>query len=87
MSDELGRRADEIVRLREELDAARDEIEQLRAELEELRHREQVGGTAREMDQMRVPPSTSRPLPRRVLSATLDNDDPVAVRHRRCRRS
>ena len=65
MSDELGRRADEIVRLREELDAARDEIEQLRAELEELRHRKAAGGIAAEFDQMRVPPSTSRPLPRR----------------------
>jgi predicted RNase H-like nuclease (RuvC/YqgF family) len=65
VSDELDRRADEIERLRDELDAARDEIEQLRAELEELRHRKAAGGMAAEFDQMRVPPSTPRPRPRR----------------------
>jgi hypothetical protein len=65
VSDERDWRADEIVRLREELSAARAEIEQLRGELEELRHRKAAGDVAAEFDHMRVPPSTSRPLPRR----------------------
>jgi predicted nucleic acid-binding Zn-ribbon protein len=63
VSDELDRRAAEIARLRDELDAARAECERLRAELEELQHshHELVTDMAREIDQLRVRPSTPWP--------------------------
>ena len=49
--------------LRDELDAARAECERLRAELEELQHshHELVTDMAREIDQLRVRPSTPWP--------------------------